>query len=77
MQGVEQNFKRTGRNTLERIETASMKQEHDAIEKDQERDFALKMICTHTYDIYIHTQICIYIYMHVCTRKSPKTVEKK
>lgn len=34
MQGVEQNFKQTRRNTLERTEITLMKQEHDAI-KDE------------------------------------------
>lgn len=34
MQGVEQ-YKRTRRNTLERTEIASMKQEHDAIEEER------------------------------------------
>ena len=49
MQGVEQKFKRTRRKTLQGIEVSSMKQEHDAIQKEQRRDLALKKI------MYIYT----------------------
>ena len=53
MQGVEQKFKRTRRKTLQGIEVSSMKQEHDAIQKEQRRDLAFKKIM-YIY-IYIHT----------------------
>ena len=59
MQGVEQKFKRTRRKTLQGIEVSSMKQEHDAIQKEQRRDLALKKI------MYIY--IYIYIYTHTHT----------
>ena len=36
MRGIEQKFKRTRRKTLQGIEVSSMKQEHDAIQKEQE-----------------------------------------
>lgn len=76
MQGVEQNFKRTGRNPLERIETASMKQEHDAIEKDQERDFALKnYMYTHMTYTYIPKYVSTYICM--CVLENLPKMQKK
>lgn len=63
MQGVGQNFNRTRRNILERIKTAAMKQEHDAIAKEQERDIAFKnYMYTHMTYMYIH----IYLHMYTC-----------
>ena len=45
MQGIEQKFKRTRRKTLQGIEVSSMKQEHDAIQKEQEEILLKKIMC--------------------------------
>lgn len=78
MQGVEQNFKRTRRNILERIETTAMKQKHDALEKKRKEMLRLKIICTHmTYMyiyIYLHMYRCMYVYV---LENLPKNVDQK
>ena len=52
MRGIEQKFKRTRRKTLQGIEVSSMKQEHDAIQKEQEEILLKK------------NNVCIQIYTH-------------